>query len=644
MCGIAGILRLDGGAVDGRDLVVMADTLAHRGPDGEGYALLGGTTDGSRFVGRDQVNAVATGAPCGFAHRRLAVIDLSAAGIQPMQSDSARTWINFNGEIFNYLELRRELEQHGRRFRSETDTEVLLQALEEWGLACLDRLNGMWAFALWDERRRRLLLARDRFGIKPLYFARGDGSFAFASEPKALLALSWVSRQPDERAIADFLVHSRTDSFAWTFFKDIERLPPGHSLEIGLDAKVRTSHKRWWQIADHVPPRSTSDREAQERFRELLHSAVQLRLRSDVPLGACLSGGLDSAAVLCLARPELVPENRQTFSVAYDSAFPDDESEFIDVTVESTGVRSHRVAPTSVDLLQDLDRFAYQQDEPVTAASQYAEFKVFELAHKCGATVSLDGHGADELLAGYPYFLPTHLAGLVEKLRWLSAWRELRAFHRVADAGIFANALATGAAFSSHRAMIRAASRFDPSRRVDWVSPRLQRIARSLEVDTEWSPNDRLNRRLYEVLSASGLPAHLRFVDRNAMASSVEARSPFLDHRLVLFIFSLPPEQKLRNGWTKYVLREAMAGTIPEAVRTRGDKSGFAIPAADWFRGSLLSNLRSTFDSVETRRRGLYDQARLLDLLDRHAAGEFNAARPLWRAWTLELWCRQTLD
>jgi asparagine synthase (glutamine-hydrolysing) len=644
VCGIAGILRLDGGSVRHDELVAMARALQHRGPDGEGFALLGDTATQCRFCNADDLRNVSLPSRCGLAHRRLAIIDLSPAGIQPMRDETGEVWLVYNGEIFNYLELRAELESHGRRFRTATDSEVLLQAYDEWGPDCLHRLNGMWAFAIWDTRRRVLFLARDRFGIKPFYYVFVGGRFAFASEPKALLKLDWVSKEPDDRAVADFLVHSREDCFEWTFFKGIKRLEPGCYMNVKFDDTELPAPAQWWNINDALSPPPLSDTEAQERFRELFESAVRLRLRSDVPVGTCLSGGLDSSAVVCVARPWLKEENQKVFSAVYSPAFKEDEARYIDEVIKATGVQGFRTYPTGETLLEDLERFIYHQDEPFGSTSQYAQFKVFELVRKCGTTVTLDGQGADEELAGYAYFFPVHFAALLRKLRLASAWSEFRRCIAVTGARAIPMSLATAAGFLSHRAMIRWANRYDPSRTIDWVRAPVVKLAQTIRERRATEFGDLLNRRLYETFAVSSLPALLRYEDRNSMAFSVEARLPFLDYRLVSYLFSLPADQKIRGGWTKYVMRQALKGVIPESIRTRTDKIGFATPEAQWFRTSMLDYLRSLFSSARTRDRGLYDTARLLALLERNAAGQVEAGRAIWRAACLELWFRRFID
>jgi asparagine synthase (glutamine-hydrolysing) len=644
MCGIAGLIDMRGRGIEPAELVRMATRLAHRGPDGEGFALLGQRPADCAFFRAEQLSRQPTTRPAGFAHRRLAIIDLSEAGTQPMSTATGDVWVTYNGEIFNYIELRRELESRGRTFRTATDTEVLLQAYEEWGAGCQERFNGMWAFVIWDARRGRILFSRDRFGIKPLYYSLRNGLLAFASEPKALLELPWVSPAPDERGIADYLVHSREDCFSWTFFKEIQRLEPGHCLHMSMASESPPEPRRWWDIMQTLETLPPDDQAARERFLELFESAVRLRLRSDVPVGTCLSGGLDSTAVVCVARPWLEKRNQRSYSAVYDASFDEDETRFIDEVVSASAIENYRVHPTGESLLQDMEGLIECQDEPFGSTCQYAQMKVFQRVRECGTTVVMDGQGCDEELAGYLYFLPVHIVGLLKRGRVRRALHELARYRLLTRAGTVQVLLASAAGMLSHRTMIRWANRYDPSRTVGWVIPSIRRTAAAIEQAPATGFGDALNRRLYEVFSVSSLPALLRYEDRNSMAFGVEARLPFLDHRLVSFLFSLPAEQKIRDGWTKYVMREALEGVIPERIRLRRDKIGFATPEADWFRSSLYGYMKREFAAPRTRNRGLYDVDRLLDLLERNAAGKVDAGRALWRALNLELWFRRFVD
>ena len=643
MCGIAGIINFNGAPVNRADLGRMNGTLAHRGPDDSGLVMLGDKKDDCRFL-RSAAEGDSGSRYAGFAHRRLSIIDVSAEGVQPMNIDDGAVWIVFNGEIFNYIELREELAARGRRFTTGTDTEVLLHAYDEWGTACLERFNGMWAFAIWDTRRRRLFMARDRFGIKPFYYTWDGARFAFASEPKALLSLDWISAEPDDRAVADYLVHSRVDCFRWTFFSAVQRLDPGCFIDAGFNDATLPGQTRWWRLEDtlHDPP--ASDEECAERFRELFESSVRFRLRSDVPVGTCLSGGLDSASVVCVARPWLEPGNQKAYSAVFDPSFAEDETQWVDEVVGFADVESHRVTPSSERLVEDIQQFIRTQDEPFGSTSQYSQYSVFRLARENGTTVTLDGQGADEELAGYHYLFPVHVAGLVAAGKPFEAMREFGAFVRRTNATVPASVLATGAGFLPHRAMIRWANRYDASRSISWVNGDVVRRAAGIGDPTVPGCFDRLNGRLYELFAVSSLPALLRYEDRSSMAFSIEARLPFLDHLLVSFLFSLPARHKIRDGYTKYVMREAMRGIIPERVRTRTDKVGFATPEASWWRGDLLPFVRDVFGDRRTRARRLYDTEKLLTLVGANTAGKVHAGRAIWRALCMELWFREFID
>lgn len=645
MCGIAGIMNLHGKGFEYQELAIMAETLSHRGPDGEGFALLSEKFQECRFCSAYELANQKGGAYCGFAHRRLAIIDLSDDGIQPMSYGDGRLWITFNGEIFNYIELRNELETLGRHFCTATDTEVLIQAYEEWGIDCLHKFNGMWAFAIWDLHKQRLFISRDRFGIKPLYYVKCNDKFAFASEPKALLKLPWVKKIPYEKAIADYLVHSREDCFRWTFFEGIKQIEPGHFLLIPFEATEVPDQKRWWNIENTLPPGGLSDNEAAEIFHELFESSVRLRLRSDVPVGTCLSGGLDSSAVVCAARPWLSPENQKSYSAVYNSTFELDETTFIDEIIKNTGIKNFRVYPDSEGLIEDIEQLIYYQDEPFGSTSQYAQYKVFQLARETGTTVTLDGQGADEELAGYHYFFPVHFAGYLRRLRFVKFISEFNAYRNNTGAELSTSMFSTMAGLLSHRSMIRLANRYDKGRGIGWVNPRIVQNARSIEAPQVHEFGDWLNRRLYEIFSVSGLPALLRYEDRNSMACSIEARLPFMDHRLVSFIFSLPANQKIREGMTKHVMRAALKGIVPERIRTRTDKIGFATPENRWFgRKPMLSYIKQIMNSRKTRNRGLIDCDKFSELLNANMEGRINGGRAIWRAVNIELWFRKFID
>jgi asparagine synthase (glutamine-hydrolysing) len=337
--------------------------------------------------------------------------------------------------------------------------------------------------------------------------------------------------------------------------------------------------------------------------------------------------------------------NQKSYSAVYDSAFELDETIFIDEIINHTGIENYRVYPGSEGLIEDIEQLIYYQDEPFGSTSQYAQYKVFQLARETGTTVTLDGQGADEELAGYHYFFPVHFAGYLRRLRLVNFISEFNAYRKKTGAKFSTSMLSTMAGLLSHRSMIRLANRYDKGRGISWVNHRIVKNAQSIEAPQYLEFGDWLNRRLYEIFSVSGLPALLRYEDRNSMACSIEARLPFMDHRLVSFLFSLPADQKIRKGMTKHVMRGALKGIVPERIRTRTDKIGFATPENRWFgREPMLSYIKQIINSRKTRNRGLIDCEKFNDLLNANTEGKINGGRAIWRAVNIELWFRKFFD
>jgi len=648
MCAIAGLYDVAGQAVEPSVLERMVCLQAHRGPDGEGYVLLDaqGLEQPVALKGRltDALGASPRRYTIALGHRRLAIVDLSPLGHQPMATEDGRCWVTYNGEIYNYVELREELRGKGHRFRSASDTEVLLAAYREWGEACVTRFNGMFAFAIWDGDRRRLFCARDRLGVKPFYYAWDGVRFAFASEIKGLLPV--IGRpSPNQRAVFDYLEGACLDHSEDTFFEGIRQLPPAHTLTVETQITVR----RYW---DFPTPGSSalSMRDAAERFRHLFRDAVRLRLRSDVPIGTCLSGGLDSSSIVCVANDlmfvehavprELIGERQKTFSSCFeDPAY--DERQFIQPVVERTGAEAHYTFPDPKELAESVSRLVWQQDEPFGSTSIFAQWNVMRLAAQHGVKVLLDGQGADELLAGYHGFFGAFFADLAARKRWLGLLRELAAYRRLhgpIPKYVVAN---LARAFLPSPLVRFVRSRVTGS--VDWIASEFRR---------QWGPipaapslaGSHLHTMEYQLLVWSGLRALLHYEDRNSMAFGIETRLPFLDYRLVEFLYGLAPELKIRNGWTKAVLREALDGVLPDEVRWRVDKMGFVTPEDIWFRTSLREMTRDILSDSRTRARGYLNVEAALKEFEAHEAGRKNISFTIWRWLNLELWCRAFVD
>lgn len=659
MCGIYGIWHRDGRPVDLTALQTATSRLRHRGPDDEGYLLAnpaqgtcashaGPETD--RWLALPPLDqACGKGYSLAFGFRRLAILDLSPAGHQPMTSADGRFWIVFNGEIYNYIELREELQRFGHRFRSGGDTEVILAAYAQWGEACLERLNGMWAFAIWDCERRTLFLARDRFGVKPLYYAATGQTFAFASEIKALVGPHALPFEPEPLVVYQFLTDGRLPSpqHGATFFAGVRALPPGHCLRIETDSPIVP--QRYYDVTlpdNHHHPHLTDDILA--AYRDLFIDAVRLELRSDVAVGTCLSGGIDSSSIVCAVNHLMrqdglsaaqIGERQKTFSAVYDSDGRYNERRHIDRVLRATAADGHFVFPTVERLNADLERLAWHQDEPFQSTSIFAQWCVMGLARERGVTVLLDGQGADEVLAGYrPY--ARYLGDLLRQARGATVAREallISARSNQPAIPLLRNALIFTLPASAielayvGRQMLRTPS---PVLRSDFAAE-CRRAA--LADIPSWCEQSSLDRHLRDAVIESSLPHLLRYEDRNSMAFSIESRVPFLDHRLVEFVFQQAPHLRIRHGWTKWVHRQAMEGLLPDAIAWRSDKVGFETPEVAWQRDLLAMRPDLFADGAAS---GAY-----LDLPSvRHAVEEWCAhggdTRQVWRWVSLEMWMR----
>ena len=570
MCGIAGIWQLDGRRVEPEIIGRFVGALAHRGPDGEGVAI----EDDGRL---------------GLGHRRLAILDLSRAGAQPMVSPGGRYVVSYNGEIYNYLELRRRLERHGVRFRTGTDTEVLLAAVEEWGAACLELLNGMWSLGLWDREERRLLLSRDRFGVKPLYVTVGPRRIAFASELKAFLHLDGFRAAENTDALRARLAGDRADH---VLLRDVEAVPAGHCLE-ATDGGVR--RWRWWSTLDHLVPVPGGLDEQAEQFRGLFLDACAVRARSDVPLASAVSGGLDSSSVVCsLAEAQAggrVVHGAPEWRRAYVAGFPGTVQE---ETAYAVRAADHACVTATVqqfsgDEIRDhLDAYLYQYEE-IGSLYGVTSWLLYGAMRRDGVSVSLDGHGGDELLAGY---------GLHLLLALLRGPRVVRAPRRVNDLIRTLHGMFEPGYPDEPGGWARLAALTNPEVRAlaRRVLPRQRTLDESLRRHTlDASSDDHaaferlgpLTGVLYQSFHRESLPRILRNFDAYSMGHGVEVRMPFLDWNVVCFAFSTPDGSKAGNGYAKLLLREAMRGVVPDSLRLRRGKLGFTAPVAEWLAGGL---------------------------------------------------------
>ena len=577
MCGIAGLVLPFPGRVDGKLLRALSDDLEHRGPDDTGFLTLD-----KKQVSLRREAAEETVANVVLVHRRLSIIDLSEAGWQPMHTRDGRYYAIFNGEIYNYVELRDELSSLGHRFRSGSDTEVLLAAYAHWGAEALGRLTGMFAFAILDVEAQRLFLARDFFGIKPLYYARWRDGLAFASEINTLLRLPDVGRRAHPQRLYDYLRFGVTDHGGDTLFADIKQVPAAHYLEIGLQTSSFTGPRRYWQVDLNRRVELSFDQAAQ-RLRELFLDSIRLHLRSDVPVGAALSGGIDSSAIVSAMRSLDASLPIHAFSyVAEDPAVS--EERWVDMVAASSRLIVHKVKPHAEELLSELKLLVTSQAECFASTSIYAQRRVFQRAREMGIKVMLDGQGADEIFGGYQNYSAARLGSLLRRGRYAEAIRFLSnasKLHGSRSWAVWIRALDFIVPPSLQAPLRRVAGEeLMPS----WLNSKWfeDRDVKSRSLNYQ-DAEDVLRQSLYQSLNETSLPALLRYEDRNSMASSIESRVPFLTPALVSFVLALPEEYIIAaDGTTKAIFRKAMRGLVPDPILQRTDKIGFVTPEMQW--------------------------------------------------------------
>ncbi|MCH7718682.1 MAG: asparagine synthase (glutamine-hydrolyzing) [Chloroflexi bacterium] len=602
MCGIAGFA----GLFDEQLLQAMNASLAHRGPDDANYFT------------SDEVS---------LAYRRLAIIDREG-GNQPIFNEDRTKVIVYNGEIYNYRELRERL--RGKHFfDTNSDTEVIIHLYEELGEAAFAQLNGMFAFAIYDAQARKLILARDRFGIKPLFYALQGEKLYFASEIKALLHC--IRPVPNEEQIYDYLAYRLHDHNEETFFAGIRRLLPGAYLTY-QGGKVTI--ERYWEPTFGRDGEKIDERELSERFERLFVKAVRSQLVGEVPIGSCLSGGLDSSSIVAtinsllkqaIPEKEVIGERQKTFSALFPGEV-NDETAYIDRLTADVEVEKHSIYPRSGDLWPELERIVYHQDEPFVSTGIFAQWEVMKAASK-EVTVLLDGQGADELMAGYTPYYFVYLRQL---------WKERR-LPRLVKEFLLSLDILFFASFDQVKQRLRLAKAIDPQTLLD---PKFVERSRTAPP----SPcKDDLNKRLWEDISIYSLPSLLRYEDRNSMAFGLESRVPFLDNDLVDLILSLPPSMKIKNGWNKFILRGALRDYLPGKIRRRRWKVGFTTPEVAWLRAEK-DKVLEVFTSPQFRSRGYVDAERVTEAFRWFVEGKTSNSLVFWRILNLELWFRVFFD
>jgi len=630
MCGICGIAIPDhlGRDVDSVALVRMRDSLTHRGPDDAGMFVDG---------------------PVGLGHRRLSIVDL-AGGHQPMSNEDGRVWIVYNGEVYNHRDLRPDLEARGHQYQTSSDTETIIHLYEEHGPRAVEQLRGMFAFAIWDAPRRRLVLARDRLGIKPLYYTlSADGVICFASEIKALLEARQVRAELNYDALADYAANRYT-SGEETLFRGVKRLLPGHTL-VWTNGRVQI--ERYWDVSFEKPEKQLSEGQYVEQFTELFQESVRLRLMADVPLGMFLSGGIDSSAIVS-AMSGMVTDPIKTFSVAFEEREAN-ELEYARMVSRAFGTDHHEIVVSPNQFFDALPAMVYQEDEPIAHPSSIPLYFVSKLAAE-HVKVVLTGEGSDEMLAGYDKYrktvynlalgrayhntMPASIRGAIErailKLNGASPVRQ-----KLSRTFLCLEPRIEDIYFDNFSVFSRASQR-----RLFTRETREQ----MLESDAYAAPLALLegadSSSLLDRLLAADLKTYLHELlmkqDQMSMAASIESRVPFLDHKLVEFAAALPENMKLRGLTTKYILRKAMKNRLPKEILTRR-KMGFPVPVGAWLRNKFSHVVDEYVLSPRALERGVFEPGFVRELVARHNAGENHSER-LWALINFEIWQRRFFD
>ncbi|MBF0319731.1 MAG: asparagine synthase (glutamine-hydrolyzing) [Nitrospirae bacterium] len=627
MCGIAGFI---GKADFDAALTIrqMTLTMVHRGPDDMGYELCSFGKKGSTYAA--------------LGHRRLKIIDLSDRGHQPMSNASGTIYIIYNGEVYNYMELKGELTSAGHSFNSTSDTEVILKAYEQWGTECFSRFNGMWAIAIIDKNQRKAILSRDRLGVKPLYYYKTPTDFVFASEIKAILKHPKIKKEPNMEKIIRYASgnYRYVDVDDMSYFKDIYQVPKSSFIEIDEALQIKTT--AYWSLNPNLINHNIKDKDAIEQFRDIFADSVRLRLRSDVPVGCMLSGGMDSTSITCVAY-KLLNHPIVTFSgITGTQKGVYDESEYINSVIRELNADYHYIKPDPSDIFDTVEEMLAWHDEPICTVTWYSLYLIAKKIKNEGISVVLNGHAGDELLAGYwdhyhYNFYDMFEDGEIDTMyNEIAAWADnhKRPVDEVNKTIRFITAMKKNreleaTKFTDYSYLLNAKYAVEKNKAI-------------LSQPVQFS--DELSRRLYLELIYETVPAILRPEDRNTMSQSIESRSPFLDYRLIEFCFSLPARLKIRNGVGKWILREAMKGVLPEDVRTRKDKAGFIAPADEWFRTINKAQMYALINSESLKKRDIFDIVALNNMFEEHVAKVKNHQMVLWQIMNLELWFRMFFD
>jgi asparagine synthase (glutamine-hydrolysing) len=655
MCGISGVVSKTNIDID--SFKIMNQIIKHRGPDDEGFVLfshddykvLGSIYSAKesfesegKYLPKQFIENLDYEAQVAFGHRRLSILDLSPKGHQPMCSKEERYWITFNGEVYNYIEIRDELITLGYTFNSDSDTEVILSAYDAWGVECQHRFNGMWAFAIYDRKEKLIFLSRDRFGIKPLYYwISPDKSLYFGSEIKQFTVLpDWNAKLNRERAF-DYLYYALTDHTDETLFEHVYSLPSGCYFEQKVEEiftlKGKIDFVRWYTPVDNCSELSFD--EARDGFLEKFKNVIKLHLRADVPIGSALSGGLDSSSIVSyiniLLKEQGKSELQKTFSsCSHDERF--NERKWMEEVIRETSVDGNYIYPKGEDIFSLIDKLIWHMDEPYQSQSVFLGYHVFKEASNKGVTVLLNGQGADEYLSGYSNYRIFRQKKMLKSFKIKQLKEELGSYCSIINVSkyVFQDFLPLG--FRSYLSFLS-----KKNKRLDKVVKFKKLIKRKKHpYDTMKYKNDSLVSISRHQLLKEPLQKYLRWEDRNSMAHSVEARVPFLDHRLVEFVHSLPVEYLDNKDMSKRILVEAMDGILPEKVRNRKDKQGFITPEEMWFKSDFKNEFLNLLDENVIYAKGIIDKKEARSFLIKMQNGDIPFDYSYWHILQFCIWMK----
>ncbi|MHB8073337.1 asparagine synthase (glutamine-hydrolyzing) [Desulfosporosinus fructosivorans] len=627
MCGIAGVCFYSG-IVNEKMLKQMTHSIAHRGPDGEGFHI------------EDNV---------GLAHKRLSIID-PEGGHQPMTNEDGTVWVTFNGAIYNYLELRQSLLQKGHRFKSYCDTEVIIHAYEEYGEQCVQKFNGMFAFAIWDSKKHTLFAARDRFGVKPFYYYFDHNKFLFASEIKALHASGMVPKNANFAGINDYVVFQFSLGNK-TLFKDISKLEPGFFLKVTFDNGLKVEKSQYWDLKFSYDTYHTEDYYV-DKLLFLIEDAVKIRLRSDVPLGSHLSGGLDSSAIVCIASELLGGSGLKTFTGGFNEGKEYNETEYAKIVSKFSNTEYFETILRPEDFQNTLESIIYYLDEPGAGPGVFPQYFVSKLASQ-HVKVVLGGQGGDEVFMGYARYLVAYLEeclrgaifetaekdkyavtmeSIIPNLPMLKTYGPMLQYFW--NEGIFSSQEERYFKLVDRSEGMRGLFREDLFAGQDY-SP----FESFKEIFNKDDLHSYINKMMYFDLKGS-LPALLQVEDRTSMAFGLESRIPLLDYRIAELIATIPPSVKFRGGESKALFKKAIKNIVPAQIFNRKDKMGFPVPLVQWYKGELRDYVGDILLGETTKQRGIYNTREIEGLLTHE--GKFS--RVVWGMLCLELWFRKFID